>query len=205
MALKDKVKEFFSSQGAKNFISHLVQGLIVITPTAITVFVIYKVLTTVASFFGLIHHIVNPLLDPIIVIAAVVLVIYIVGRISASFIFTPMYDRFEKDIEKVPLIRIVYSSVKDLMSAFVGSKRKFNKPVLVTIDKVNGIKQIGFVTQQDLTNISIGEEYTAVYMPFSYGFSGKLFIVRKDSIEPLDMKGSEAMKFVVSGGVTHVD
>lgn len=87
----------------------------------------------------------------------------------------------------------------------MGSKRKFNRPVLVTLDKVNNIKQMGFITEEDLSTMSIGKEYTAVYLPFSYGFSGKLLIVPKENIAPLDATGAEAMKFIVSGGVTHVD
>ncbi len=205
MAVNENYNRFIKSHAVKNFLGHMVQGLLVITPLAITVYVVYKVVTTIASAFGFIHEIVHPLLDPFIILAAIIFIIYIVGRLSASFLFTPMYDRFEKDIEKVPLIRVVYSSVKDIMSAFVGSKRKFNRPVLVTIDKVNDVKQIGFITQEDMSTMSIGTEYTAVYMPFSYGLSGKLIIVRKDNIQPLDATSAEAMKFVVSGGVTHVD
>jgi uncharacterized membrane protein len=194
-----------TSHLVKNFIGHFVQGLIVLAPLAITVFVFYKFWDIVHTTFGFVGHIVHPLLDPFIIIAGIILVIYIIGRVSASWLFTPAYNRFEKDLEKVPFIRLVYSSVKDIMSAFVGNKRKFNKPVLVTIDKINNIKQIGFLTQDDLANMSIEKEYTAVYMPFSYGFSGKLLIVHKDSIAPLDATAAEAMKFVVSGGVTHVD
>lgn len=199
------LNENFKSQVVKNFLGHMVQGLLVITPVVITVYAVYKIVTYVGSAFGWIHHIVHPLLDPFIILAAMVVIVYIVGRVSASFLFTPMYDRFEKDIEKVPLIRVIYSSVKDMMSAFVGSKRKFNRPVLVTVDRVNDIKQIGFITQEDLTTMAIAKEYTAVYMPFSYGLSGKLLIVKKENIEPLDATSAEAMKFVVSGGVTHVD
>lgn len=205
MALKDGLKKFTQSHAVKNFVGHLVQGLLVITPAGITVFVVYKIVEFFGDTFGFIHRIVHPFVDPFIILAAIILIIYIVGRLSSSFIFTPVYDRLEKDIEKVPLIRIIYSSVKDFTSAFVGSKRKFNKPVLVTIDKVNGIKQIGFVTQSDLSTMSIGSDYMAVYMPFSYGFSGKLLIVKKENVEPLDATPTEAMKFVVSGGVTHVD
>jgi len=205
MALNDDSKKSWQSHAVKNFIGHIIQGLLVITPVAITVFVVYKIINLIASTFGFIHQIVHPFVDPFIILGAIIVIIYIVGRLSASFLFTPMYDRFEKDIEKVPLIRIVYSSVKDFTSAFVGSKRKFNKPVLVTMDKANGIKQIGFVTQADLKSMSISDVYTAVYMPFSYGFSGKLIIVPKENVEPLDATAAEAMKFVVSGGVTHVD
>jgi len=200
MAMKDAF-----AHGLKNAIGHFVQGLIVIVPFAITVFVFYKVLDTVHSTFHFVGVIVHPLLDPFIILVAIVLAIYIIGRISAILLFTPMYHRIEKDIERVPLIRIVYTSVKDMMSAFVGSKRRFNRPVLVTIDKVNNIKQMGFITQEDLSTMNIEAGYVAVYMPFSYGFSGKLLIMPKENVVAVDASATEVMKFIVSGGVTHVD
>jgi uncharacterized membrane protein len=200
MALKDAF-----SHGLKNAVSHFVQGLIVIAPTVITVYVLYKVFDFVHSSIHFMGVIVHPLLDPFIVVVAIVLVIYIVGLISSILIFTPVYHRLEKNVEKVPLIRGLYSSVKDIMTAFMGSKRKFNRPVLVTLDRTNNIKQMGFITEEDLSTMSIGAEYTAVYLPFSYGFSGKLLIVPKENIAPLDANATEAMKFIVSGGVTHVD
>lgn len=205
MELRERIAAFFKSHGVKNFISHFVQGLIIIAPLAITAFIFYKVLDIVHSTFGFVGKIIHPLIDPFILLALVVLVIYGIGKISASLVFTPVYDRFEKDIVRVPLIRQVYTSIKDIISAFVGSKRKFNQPVLVTLDRVNNVKQIGFLTQTDLTTMTIDKEYMAVYLPFSYGFSGKLIIVHKDSVTPLNVSSTEAMKFVVSGGVTHVD
>jgi uncharacterized membrane protein len=198
------MKDSFA-HGLKNAIGHFVQGLIVIAPFAITVFVFYKVLDIVHSTFHFVGVIVHPLLDPFIILIAIVLFIYIIGRISATLLFTPMYHRMEKDIERVPLIRVVYTSVKDMMSAFVGSKRRFNRPVLVTIDKANNIKQMGFITQEDLSNMKIEKEYVAVYMPFSYGFSGKLLIMPKENVVAVDASATEVMKFIVSGGVTHVD
>lgn len=189
----------------KNIISHFVQGLLVLAPLAITVYVLYKVFDFIHTTFHFVGVIVHPLVDPFIVVFGILFLIYIVGRLSSSLIFTPVYHKLEKDIEKVPFIRIVYSSVKDLLSAFVGSKRKFNQPVMVTLDKANNIKQMGFVTQEDLSGMKIEKDYLAVYMPFSYGFSGKLLIIHKDSIVPVDASATEVMKFIVSGGVTHVD
>ncbi len=201
MALKD----VFKSHGAKNFISHFVQGLLIIAPLAITLFILYKIFDFIHSTFHFLGVIVHPLVDPFIIVTILILLIYAIGKLSSLFIFTPVYTRLQKDFEKVPFIRGVYSSIKDILSAFVGNKRKFNRPVLVTVDKVNDIKQIGFLTQEDMSNMDIAKEYMAVYMPFSYGLSGKLLIVHKDSVTPLNASATEAMKFVVSGGVTHVD
>jgi uncharacterized membrane protein len=200
MALKDAF-----SHGFKNAVSHFLQGLLVLAPMAITIFVLYKIFDLVSSTFHFIGVIVHPLIDPFIIVSVIIIVIYVIGRLSSTLLFTPAYHRFEKDIEKVPFIRIVYTSVKDLMSAFVGSKRRFNRPVLVTLDKINGIKQMGFITQDDLSGMGIDKEYVAVYLPFSYGFSGKLMVIHKDSITPIDASATDTMKFIVSGGVTHVD
>lgn len=199
------MKKIFSSHGFKNFIGHFVEGLLVIAPLAITAFVIVKVFQFITSSLGFIPRIIHPLLDPLIILAAVVLIIYVVGRFSSSFLFNPMYSRFEKEFEKVPLVRQLYSSVKDLMNAFVGSKKKFNRPVMVTLDKVNNIRQLGFITQEDISNITTEKGLIAVYMPFSYGINGKLLIVPRDSVSAIDASAAEVMKFIVSGGVTTLD
>jgi uncharacterized membrane protein len=198
------MKKFLQSKVVKNFISHWIQGLIVIAPAVITIFVFYRLFL----FFNNTLHfprIVNPYIDPLIIPLGVILFIYIVGRLSASILFTPVYVGIEKGVERVPFIRVVYSAVKDLFSAFVGNKKKFNRPVLVTIDKANDIKQIGFVTQTDLSTMAIQGDFISVYLPFSYGLNGKLIILHKDSVQPLDVSPTEAMKFIISGGVTHVD
>jgi len=198
------MKKILQSRTVKNFISHCVEGLIVLAPLVITVFVFYK-LFDFAKNINPFPKIVNPYLDPFIIMVGIILFIYLVGLLSASIFFTPVYIRLEKGVERVPFIRVIYSGVKDLFSAFIGTKRKFNRPVLVTVDKANDIKQIGFVTQTDLSNMTIEKDLISVYLPFSYGLNGKLIIVHKDSVKPLDVSAAEAMKFVISGGVTHVD
>ncbi|MFN5706220.1 MAG: hypothetical protein ACK45U_10250, partial [bacterium] len=63
------------------------------------------------------------------------------------------------------------------------------------------IRQVGFLTQRDLSSIGLNED-VAVYFPFSYSIAGKVLIVKRDKVEPLNMKSAEAMKFAVSGGVS---
>jgi uncharacterized membrane protein len=198
------MKKFLQSRAVKNFISHCVQGLIVVAPVVVTVFVFYKLFDFVKNTNPF-PKIVNIYADPFIILVGIIVLIYLIGLLSESIIFTPVYMRLEKGVERVPLIRVVYSAVKDLFSAFVGNKRKFNQPVLVTVDKANDIKQIGFVTQTDLSNMSIAKDFISVYLPFSYGLNGKLIIVHKDSVQPMDASSTEVMKFIISGGVTHVD
>ena len=104
-------------------------------------------------------------------------------------------------MNKIPLVKLIYSAVKDLLGAFVGDKKKFNKPVLVRINKENNLYQIGFITQSDLTDLGL-TDMVVVYFPHSYAFSGYHYFVPKENIKPLDVPGPTAMKFIVSGGVS---
>jgi len=128
-------------------------------------------------------------------------VIILFGYITSTFALNAVTDWMDHLINKIPFIKLIYSSVKDLIGAFVGDKRKFNKPVLVTINKENGLHQIGFVTQEDLTQLDLAD-MVAVYFPHSYAFSGNHFLVPKENIKPLNVSGPVAMKFIVSGGIS---
>jgi uncharacterized membrane protein len=123
------------------------------------------------------------------------------GFFTSNFAFKAFADWFDHLMNRIPLVKLIYSAVKDLLGAFVGDKKKFNKPVLVTINKDNNLHQIGFVTQSDLTDLGL-KEMVVVYFPHSYAFSGNHFLVAKENVKPLNISGPAAMKFIVSGGVS---
>lgn len=123
------------------------------------------------------------------------------GYLTSNFAVRTATDWFDHVMNKIPFIKLIYSSIKDLIGAFVGDKRKFNKPVLVTINQENNLHQIGFVTQEDLSDLELND-MVAVYFPHSYAFSGNHFLVPKTSIKPLNISGQTAMKFIVSGGIS---
>ncbi|HNP99199.1 MAG TPA: DUF502 domain-containing protein, partial [Bacteroidia bacterium] len=91
-----------------------------------------------------------------------------------------------------------------LVEAFVGEKRRFNKPVLVRLEKDNDINRIGFITQEDLSEIGLGKDKVAVYLPFSYSFAGELIVLPRENISPINASGTDMMKFIISGGVTEI-
>lgn len=172
------------------------QGLLFIAPVSVTVFVIYKVFV----FTDNLIPVKIPGLGVLIVLAAITLI----GLFGSFLIRTPLERLIHRMFEQIPLVKILYSALKDLMSAFVGKKRKFNKPVRVLMNRESHIYKLGFVTREDLSAIGIGKEMVAVYLPHSYNFSGNLFVVPASSVEPLDAPAAEVMKFIVSGGVTKV-
>lgn len=189
----------------KNSLRYFVQGLVITVPVAITVIMVYKIISWVGSLFNIFGTIVSRVIDPFIIIIIAALLIYMMGLLGSSIILRPMFNLFDHALEHTPFIKTIYSAIKDLISAFVGSKKRFNKPVLITINKENNIQQLGFITQEDLTELNLKKGTVAVYVPMSYSLSGNLLIVPVENITAVDASSSEVMKFIVSGGVTELD
>jgi uncharacterized membrane protein len=133
----------------------------------------------------------------------VVIIVFLVGYISSSFIISKLVELFDNILEKTPGVKIIYSTVKDFLEAFAGNKKKFDKPVLVSIESPD-VWRIGFITQSDVSEFGL-HEHVAVYIPHSYAFAGVTFLVKHDRIRKVEkVSSANAMKFVVSGGVTDV-
>lgn len=133
--------------------------------------------------------------------AIIFLAITLFGYLTTNFAFRTATTWFDHGMNKIPLVKLIYSAVKDLLGAFVGDKKKFTKPVLVRINEQNSLHQIGFVTQNDLSELGL-HDMVVVYFPHSYAFSGFHYFVPRQNIRPLDISGPVAMKFIVSGGVS---
>jgi uncharacterized membrane protein len=131
----------------------------------------------------------------------IIVVITLIGYLSTNYIFRTIGHWFDVGMNRIPLVKLIYATVKDLLGAFVGDKKKFNKPVLVRINKDNSLYQIGFITQSDLSDLGLND-MVVVYFPHSYAFSGYHYFVPKENIKPLNISGPAAMKFIVSGGVS---
>jgi uncharacterized membrane protein len=133
--------------------------------------------------------------------AIIVGVITAFGYLTTNYAFRTLADLIDQGINRIPFVKLIYSSIHDLMGAFVGEKRKFDKPVLVEINKENKLYQVGFITQPDLKELGLAN-MVSVYLPHSYAVSGIHYIVPKDRVTPLHISGTVAMKYIVSGGVS---
>ncbi len=177
-------------------ITYFLRGLLLTAPLAVTIYLFILLWNWFDTLNPMKEY---PGLGLVIVLVSVTLV----GFLGTRLIFQPFFTQLEKLLNKLPLVSFVYSSLKDLVSAFVGDQRKFNHPVLVTLNQQSGIKKIGFVMQEDLSDWDI-QDSVAVYLPLAYAFSGELYIVPKENVVLLNVSGTEAMKFVISGGVTRI-
>jgi uncharacterized membrane protein len=192
----------------KKLINYFLQGLLFVVPIAVTVYVVIKAVVWLDNLLPVKVPIPVPGAEsydlPGLGILLIASIITVAGYIGTRFVRNPVFAIFEGLIERTPLLKLIYSSVKDLIEAFVGEKRSFTQPVLVTVNNNPTIQRIGFVTENDLTELGLGKEKMAVYLPFSYGFNGQLVIVESTNVQKLDASGTEMMKFVISGGVTDI-
>ena len=174
-------------------VNYFLRGLLIGIPLAATLVGILWLFNAIDGLLGQDHI---PGLGVLIVFGSILLV----GMIGSSVLVQPFINWFEDWLEKTPGVKFLYSSVKDIVEAFVGEKKKFSKPVMVEMNG-EGIYKIGFVTIKDLTKINM-EGYSGVYFPKSYGFMGDLYLVDNKKIKPLDANPTMVFKMIVSGGVT---
>lgn len=187
-----------------NILKYFFQGLLIFIPIGITVLLFLKLFQFFEGLFSFAGFTGSSFLNTLISFAILIGFIILLGLLASSFVFKQLFSFFEEKLEHMPLIKHIYSPIKDFMNAFMGNKKRFTKPVLVLTNPQANIQEIGFITQDDLSEWDIKDKI-AVYLPLSYSFSGKLIIVPKEQVSPLNADGSEAMKFIVSGGVTDVD
>jgi uncharacterized membrane protein len=187
----------------KNFVKYLAQGLLVTVPLAITLIIFYRLFSWAYLLLQRFELNVHPYLDPLLIGIFILVILSFIGWFASSILLKPLFNFLGRTIEHLPVIKHIYSPIKDFLEAFVGNKKRFTKPVLILTNPAAGIEEMGFITQEDLEYLGIKNK-VAVYLPHSYASSGKLVIVPKEHIKPLDIKGGDAMKFIVTGGVTDI-
>jgi uncharacterized membrane protein len=190
----------------KKLFQYFLQGLLIIAPVAITIYAVYWIVDSIDSLIPLFTtkgedgriHIRNYGLGFVIIIIAICLI----GYLSSFFIKLKLFNLFDHWMGKAPGIRFIYSTVKDFFEAFAGEKKKFNRPVLANIDDVD-VWRIGFITQDDVSRFGL-YGCVAVYIPMAYSIAGNVYLLPAERVKILDVNPTDAMKFAISGGVTHV-
>ena len=174
-------------------LAYFLRGLVLTVPTALTVYVGYRAFVAIDSWLGI--------AIPGVGFVVTVALITLVGFLGSNLISLTLVTWFENALNKLPLVRLVYASTKDLINAFVGEKRRFNKPVLVAMTADGAMRGLGFITQESFTSLDVNDS-VVVYFPQSYAFAGWTFVVPSSRVTRLDVGSSDFMAFVVSGGVT---
>ena len=179
----------------RRLLNYFLRGLVLVAPLAITLYVCWIVFERIDGWLGL------PI--PGLGFVATVVLITLVGFLGSNLITRGMVAVVDQTVGRLPFVRLLYTSTKDLLNAFVGEKRRFDKPVLVRLSTTSDARLVGFVTQESLDRLGL-PGYSSVYFPQSYNFAGNLVVLPSSHLEPLDAASADVMAFIVSGGVTGV-
>lgn len=177
----------------KRLIRYFLNGCLVTAPLGLTLYIVWKVLGTIDSLL--------PFKVPGVGLFATIGLITLVGVLTSNVVGRSLLDLAESLLQRLPLVKLVYTSIKDLVSAFVGDKKRFDVPVAVSPFPGVDAKLLGFVTRDGLSRLGL-PDHIAVYLPQSYNFAGCLMLFPRDKVEVLDLPASEVMTFIVSGGVS---
>lgn len=192
----------------RQLFNYLIKGTLVVVPIAGTLFLIGWIVASIDSALNLSNWLWTdeegrPVYVPGLGILTVILLLILVGFVFTTVVTAPIYNWFNRLINRIPLFSTLYSSIKDFTEAFVGDAKKFTEPVLVEVNET-GLKKVGFLTHSDLSKIGLEGE-VVVYFPYAYSVAGQVVIAKSDRVSKLNMTATDAMKLVVSGGVSGLD
>ena len=191
--MKTKRRKFWNNMKINDLPRNFLEGLLILVPVVTTLSVAWLVVQAVDGWLKI------PI--PGVGFLVTLGLITLTGRYASTVFVQKVLDMMERILVKAPFVKLLYTSIKDLIEAFMGEKRRFDQPVLVSLSPGGHGEAVGFVTRTDLEFLGL-LDHVAVYFPQSYNFAGHLLVFPKDQVRPLEAESSEVMAFIVSGGVS---
>ena len=183
---------------------YLLRGLLAILPTAVTIYLLYWIGSSAEYLVGRGLRFILPegYYWTGMGLAAGIAFLFFLGVLTNAWIVKKIFQWQEKLFERIPLVKNLYGSMKDLMSYFSGAKKKsFNKVVAV---EVAGMNLVGLVTRENLENVPsdiASDDKIIVYLPMSYQLGGYMVFVPRSAVTPVDMPVDQALSFVLTAGM----
>lgn len=195
-------------------VRYLLQGLVLIGPLAVTMFVVVRAaLWLDREVLWLLARVVRVERPEIVLpplrglgIAIAIVAIYLFGRLGSVWGFRIMVQLVERALSHIPLLKTLYGALKDMTQFVLGEKRRAGKPV--TFSPLGAdLKMMGLITRETpLPGMPTDKEQLAcVYFPLSYQLGGLTLLVPADRLQPIDLDGAALLRLVITGGVASAE
>ena len=187
----------------KKIAKYFFQGILVLMPIVLTIYIVVVVFKFIDSILGR-HFIAQGINIPGLGLLATIIIIILFGILGSWLVSRRLLDYIDKIFGRVPLVKIIYTIIKDTMNALLGRRSSFAKVVMINLPGDEGMKILGFITNEELEYFGL-KDYVAVYILQSMQWAGFTVLVPKERVQYLDISPDKALQFIVSAGITGKD
>jgi uncharacterized membrane protein len=178
-------------------------GLLTVLPIIVTVYFAVWMLTMLERFFGkqVLFLIPDEWYRTGMGLLVAVVVVFGIGLLMYGILFRRLFGWLEWLMLEIPLVRSVYSAMRDLLGMFAGHEESAMQVVAVSLP--GNMRLLGFITRTDFADLPgiAGADEVAVYLPMSYQLGGYTLFVPKSAVTPVEMSREDAMKFILTAGL----
>jgi len=183
----------------KFLLNYLLRGIFITAPLILTITALYKMFIFIDAPIQDIFYSVSGYRIYGLGLLTILVFLVVAGYLGSTIVMSAILKKGEVLLYKIPLVKEIYKSIKDVFGAFISDKKKFDKAVIVEV--VPGVNRVGFITNKDMSSIGI-PNLLAVYFPLSYAFTGELLFIESRLIKELPSEHvSDIFKLLISGGI----
>ncbi len=182
-------------------------GLVSFLPLALTIYIVYAGVSIVENLLGQFLRRLLPenAYFPGYGFLATIILIFILGLLLNNLLTAALMQRIQEKLTEIPLVKVVYSPLRDLMNLFSKGQNQNSLKKVVLVKISPNLSALGLVTREDFSdlqlNIDLGSEKMAVYIPMSYGLGGYTLLMDKDFVTPVDLPVEKAMSLALTGWI----
>jgi len=184
----------------KKFVTYFFKGILILVPIVLTIYIVVIVFQLTDSILGR-YFVALGINIPGLGLLTTIVLIILVGFLGTQVASGRIFNYIDGLFGKLPLIKIIYNTIKDIMNALLGRKSSFAKVVMIDLPGGDDIKILGFITKEDLEIFGL-KDHIAVYILQSMQWAGFTLLVPRSQVQELDVKPDEALKFIVSAGIS---
>jgi uncharacterized membrane protein len=177
----------------KNLFGYFVRGCLALIPILGTVYIVWALISAMDDLLG----ITVPGLGLLLSVALITLVGFLVSNVIGRKIL----EWFDLILGKVPVIKLLYKSIRDLLQTFAGEKKTTGRPVSIRLSQDSETRILGLLTRDDLSALGL-PDHVAVYIPQAYNIGGQVVAIHRDQVERIAVSATEMLTFMMSGGAS---
>ncbi len=188
----------------KSISTTLLTGFVTLVPVVLTIYLLFWLAVSSEQVMGgaLRWMLPNAFYFPGLGMIAGLVLVFFVGLLMKAIFVRQLFALGEQILYKLPLIKTIYRVMRDLFDFFSPKKEGFGQVVIVNL---NDMEMIGFITQEDMERLPESfrnPDRVLVYIPMSYMVGGFTLLIPRNNIRPCKMSMDEAMRFVLTAGIT---